>query len=127
MAYCRDHRSFTLKDRPGNDLLIKGPQIFHGSAASSHDQYIQSHRIQSTDSIDNAELGILSLYQGRIKDQLDIRIPSCRNVYDIMDRRSGTGRDDSYGFCIFGDRFFILCGKHAHLFQLVPQFLETFK
>ena len=120
MTHRRNHRRPAFKNGPGHLLFIECPEILDGAAAPAYDENVQSHGVQGTDPIYDALPGSLSLYQGRIKDQLHIGIPPPADIDDVPDGRPGGGCHDPYGHGISGDRPLILGCKHPHLLQL-PQ------
>ena len=126
MSDRRDHRRMTGKDRAGNRLLIKCPQILDRTTAAPDNDYINSKCIQGSQSCRHTFGCALPLHLRRVKDDPDTRIPPRRYVDDIADRRSGRSRDDSEPPDKLRNGLLVLRCKHPHLFQLFLQLQKFF-
>ena len=83
MTDCGNNRNTAVKNRLCDNLFIKCPEIFDGTAAAPYNHHIDIAAFQCPDSVDNARRCLLPLHNRRIQDNLHIRIASRGNVDNI--------------------------------------------
>lgn len=73
-----------MKDGPGDDFLIKGPEVFDGAAPPGEDDDIHlGHGIEVLDGGDDFCCGALTLDSDRVEHHLDIGKPAVQNLEEI--------------------------------------------
>ena len=128
MSHCRDHRCPALKNSTGNALLVKGPEIFNRATSTADDDHVHPCFIQHPDSLYDTLRRSLSLHKCRIKDHLQIWIPSACNITDILYCCTSRCCHHAKGMNKMRNGLLIFLGKHPHilkfLFQCQISFIE---
>ena len=83
MTDCGNNRNAAVKNRLCDNLFIKCPEVFNGTAATPDNHHIDLAAFQRPYSVDNARRRLLSLHDRRIQDNLHVWIASRRNVDNI--------------------------------------------
>ena len=128
MTHGRNHRDFRSGDGPDHTLIVKGPQVFHGTPAPAYDQHVRQFvPVEEPDPPDDFRRGFRALDLYGIQPELYGRIPAAGHVDDVPDRCPGRRCDDAHHFGIgrqgtlpagveepFGGEFFLqlLIGDH---------------
>jgi hypothetical protein len=124
MSHCGNNGNAAVKHGLGHGFFIKGPQVFNGSAAASHNHHIHTQLLQRMDPLDDAGCRLFSLYDCRVEDNPDIRIPPACDIDNILHSCPGRRCYHPQGPDVFGHRLFILRGKKPPLGQFFLQPLK---
>ncbi len=101
MSYRRDCGNSGCKKRPRHDLFIKRPEIFQRSAASTYHQYVEWQDLLSVQPVSemnglcNLERGPVSLNSNGEHINFAVGAPSVKHGKNVLQRRTGSGRNDS--------------------------------
>ena len=125
MPYRGNDGSIRIENSLRHRLFIKGPKILYGTAASTYNQYIQSHLIQTGNPLTDGSYRPLSLYQGRIEEKLHKGISPLCDLDNVSNRRSGACGNNADFSGILGNRLFIHGIKKPHFLQFLLQGLKA--
>ena len=127
MADGGDDGCHTFKDSFSHPLLIEGPQVLQGSSPAPDDDHIDPEPVQRPDAPDNTVRRRVSLYNGWIEDDPDIRVASFGNLDDIPHSCPCGSCHYSQSTDIAGNGLFIGLIEHPLLQQFLFEKLELLR